>query len=429
MIFLDTNKYAAIRYVGDMIPIAGRGTPICPPTYIPEGPGGNRFSYSKEHPVPNTDKGKDGEYLTGPDGEQILRPAVIVNSLGAEARLIEQSIKLHEPELGIQLPGIYIDPPAPDDVNLKEIVRRCITKKSGPFTEKSLAEALLNDLNSAQASTWTTPHRHTDTYIRHAEFEGEQIWSNPNSDPHMLIANASRQRGDILFRYFPNSALMGFWLSATAPRRHKLARALSSVITGFDAQEVKRAATKSDPLGGISSKVKMVRNANRAISISSREKGKDPSTFGLGQVPTANTTQAFSCSVILRQSTISLNQLKRIEYPSFEVHSPLVTQALAWLGVIGLCAIRDQGFLRSGCDLITGKQGSQFSLIDYDGSTSLFEVDLETAIINFREVYDCLPKELQFADPIHTTYPAALIEARAETLIEEATKNHVKESK
>ncbi|APT89438.1 hypothetical protein CFRA_09475 [Corynebacterium frankenforstense DSM 45800] len=415
-----SERFAAIRYIGDMIPTGGRGAPVAPPTYIGEERGVPKFAYSAEHPVPDPASGY-ARFLTDENGAHVLRPAVVINSLGAEATGIEAAIFAGQEELGVTLPGIFLNADDYSDADLEGIAKKSLKKDNSQYTPETLAQALRFDLESAHASTWTTPHRHVDTYIRHAVIDGQQIWANPGSEVYSIIAQASQGRADLLFRYFPNSALMGFWLSSVAPRRHKLARALSSTVQGYDAHEVVYGATKGDVLGGITSTTGMRRNAKTLeLEPAAASKKTAPSAVGLGLVPTSPVTKAFSCSAILRRSSISLTHLRHLSVPGNPEASTQIADVLAWMGVYGLLATASEGFYRSGCDLVTGSENSSLTLIGRDGTETPWDVSVEDAAEGFRAAYAKLPEELRFAEPIKAGYPETIVAARADTLVAES---------
>lgn len=414
---------AAVCYIGDLIPIAGRGTPIAPPTYIP--PRGNQlptFAEAGEHPVPDQSTSYR-EFLTDDNGAQLLRPAVVVNSLGAEATLIENSILAGQKELlgdrnGGRLPGIFLNTDSYTDSDLVDIAAKAVKTEKTQYTPESLAAALRDDLDQAQASSWTSPHRQADTYVRHAVINDAQIWASPDSDTYRLISQASQKRGDLLFRYFPNAALFGFWLSSVAPRRHKLARSLSSTVIGYDAHPISYGATKGDPLGGITKQFSMRRNAT---TLELEQGGREgPSTVGMGLVPATPQTRAFSCSSILRRSSISLTHLRHLSVPGKPEESRKIAETLAWMGIYGILSASTDGFLRSGCDLVTGAEHTSFSLVSRDGTMTGRDITLDDAINGFRNAYDALPEELQFAAPIDASYPRIAVAARATTLVKES---------
>ncbi len=414
-----SKNYAAITYVGDMVPTAGRGAPIAPPTYIANSDG-SVFARSEAQPVP-TPESSYREFAKDPDsGALVLRPSVVVNSQGAEATRIETAIIENEDLLGVKLPGIFLDHEKTSDEKLLEVATNALKKwkEPAPYDAKFLAEMLRDDLRQAEASTWVASHRHADAYIRHSEIGGKQIWADPDSEVYKIITNASADRADLLFRYFPNSALFGFWLSSVAPRRHKLARSLSSVMTGYDAHDIAYGATKGDVLGGIASEAKLQLDEK---TLELREGGKrSPSEFGLGLVPNAPTTKAFSCGSILRQSSVSLSNLRHLKVPGNREASRLIADVLAWLGIFGLLVTQDDNFLRSGCDLVTAQSTSGFKRITAAGTAEDWDIDLDAAIAGFQAAYDRLPEELRFAERIYTEYPEAILAARATTILNES---------
>ena len=414
-----SKNYAAITYVGDMVPTAGRGAPIAPPTYIGSSDGA-AFARSEAQPVPTPESGYR-EFAKDPDsGALVLRPSVVVNSLGAEATRIETAIIENEDLLGVKLPGIFLDHEKTSDEKLLEVATKALKKRkdTAPYGERFLAEMLRNDLRQAEASTWVTSRRHADAYIRHSEIDGKQIWADRDSEVYRIITNASVDRADLLFRYFPNSALFGFWLSSVAPRRHKLARSLSSVMTGYDAHDIAYGATKGDVLGGISSEVKLQRD-DKTLELRG-DGNQSPSEFGLGPVPNAPTTKAFSCGSILRQSSVSLTNLRHLKVPGNREASHLIADVLAWLGIFGLLVTQDDNFLRSGCDLVMAQSTSGFKRITAAGIAEDWDIDLDAAIAGFQVAYDRLPEELRFAERIYTEYPEAILAARATTILNES---------
>jgi CRISPR-associated protein Csb1 len=421
---------SAIRYTGNLVPIAGHGTPVAPPTYIaPSGKTSPQFATAELHPVPDLSNSAEepDSFLTDDHGAPVLRPAVVLNSLGAEATLFENDIFAGQEELlgdrnNGQLPGIFLSPDSFTDSDLISIAAAALKGQNSQYTPESLAEALRADLEQAQASTWTSPHRFADTYIRHAVIDGEQIWSSPESEAYKLIAQASRNRADLLFRYFPNAALLGFWLASAAPRRNKLARSLSSTVIGYDAHPISYGATKGDPLGGITKGFAVRRNPKTLELERPTGNGKGaPSNVGMGLVPSAPEDRAFSCSTILRRASISLTHLRHLTIPG---ESPAVSRqiadALAWMGIYGILSTSTDGFFRSGCDLVTRADHTTISFVRRDGTTERRDITIDDAIAGFQNAYDQLPDEYTFAPPIHASYPKVAVEARAATLVKES---------
>lgn len=421
---------SAIRYTGNLVPLAGHGTPVAPPTYIaPSKNDPPQFAQASLHPVPDLSNAADepDSFLTDDHGAPVLRPAVVLNSLGAEATLLENAILAGQKELlgdrnGGQLPGIFLHADDFSASDLLAIATTALKGQTSQYTPETLAEALRADLDQAQASTWTSPHRFADTYIRHAVIDGEQIWASPKSEAYKLIAQASQNRADLLFRYFPNAALLGFWLASAAPRRNKLARSLSSTVIGYDAHPISYGATKGDPLGGITKGFAVRRNPKTLELERPTGSGKAaPSNVGMGLVPNSPQDRAFSCSTILRRASISLTHLRHLTVPggSPEI-SRQIADALAWMGIYGILSTSTDGFFRSGCDLVTRADHTTISLVHRDGTTELRDITIDDAVAGFQHAYDQLPDEYRFAPPIHASYPKVALEARAATLVKES---------
>lgn len=428
------SNVSAIRYTGHLVPIAGHGTAVAPPTYIlsnEDNP--SRFAQTELHPVPDfSDLSAESEsFLTDDNGAPVLRPAVVLNSLGAESTLFENALLSGQEELlgdrnNGQLPGIFLSADNFSDDDLIAIATAALKGQASQYTPESLAEALRADLNQAHASTWTSPHRFADTYIRHAVIDDEQIWASPKSEAYKLIAQSSQSRADLLFRYFPNAALFGFWLASAAPRRNKLARSLSSTIIGYDAHPITYGATKGDPLGGITKGFPVRRNSKTLALEQATGSGKKPapSTVGMGLVPSSVKDSAFSCATILRRTSISLTHLRHLSVPgdtkkAKEV-SHQIADTLAWMGIYGILSASTDGFLRSGCDLVTRADRTTISLINRDGTSEPWDVTIDDAIAGFRNAYDQLPAEYKFAPPIRANYPKVAVEARAATLVKDS---------
>ena len=69
---MSFNNYVAVRYLGDLIPTGGRGTPVAPPTYIGREEKAPAFASAESHPVPDSQSGYRA-YLTDDNGAFIHR--------------------------------------------------------------------------------------------------------------------------------------------------------------------------------------------------------------------------------------------------------------------------------------------------------------------------------------------------------------------
>lgn len=411
---IDLNKARAIRHIGALVPTGGEGTPICPATYADS----EKFAVSRNQPVMVF---KDGKWTPSKDedGKIILRDSVLVSSNAAQAHRISEAIVENVDLIGDEefLPGIFLN--TPSDERIMDVCSK-VNVAGSPHTVETLAAQLKRDIESAQISTWTTSHRHVDSLIRHAEVDGKQIWADLQSETAKIINGAYGDGGgENLVRYFPNSAIFGFWLSSAAPRLHKWARALSSEIIGYDAHAMNRGTTKMDALGGFSSTLKMKRNPSGELVSAGSEKDK-PSTVGLGMVPSKITEQAFTCSTILHVATISLAHIKNIKSSTGGKKVPQeVVNMLAWLSIYGILAseVMEYGFIRSGTDLVQDASRSYWEVVKGDGTTENFEITLEEAAEEFKNAYAALPSEWKFAERIDADYSDVILRARAETII------------
>ena len=169
-----------------------------------------------------------------------------------------------------------------------------------------------------------------------------------------MLLNISHGRGDLVYSYAPNVAVFGAWLSSGSAHRHAIPRAYSCEITGFSATPVQRAATKLDPTGGSVKGARKIGTVQGGIALVDKG-GREPSALGFGQVPAPVADRAVSCELILRQASISFRALDLFRYPE----DPDGVKALAAKRVYVLLAMAghvlggQEGFLRSGCDLVT----------------------------------------------------------------------------
>lgn len=425
---INFENARAIRHIGALIPTGGEGTPVCPATYAGKTKGSSELALSENQPVMKYD-GEKWVTSKDDDGAFILRDSVIISSNAAQAHRISTAIIENSEHLGDKdfLPGIFLNTPSDD--KLKSIAEIAIAKhKDHHYTVETLAQQLKTDIESGMVSSWTAAHRHVDSYIRHAEIDGKQIWEDLQSEAAKIINGAYGDGGGRnLVKYFPNSAILGFWLSSNAPRRHKWARALSSEIIGYDAHAIKRGSTKNDALGGINSKITLTRK-NGAIVESKIGK---PSEVGLGQVPSGPSEKAFSCSNILHIATISIAHLKNIKDSNTnnEEDKKHVVEMLTWLSIYGILAseLLEYGFIRSGTDLVQDASRSYWEVVYGDGSTKKFEISLEEAAQQFKNAYNAMPEDWKFANRINADYSDAILIARARTLLIESVSKEVDE--
>ena len=332
---------AALLSETEFIPVAGVGTPIAPPTYA--GPDKKASSDDKKVPtfavspgIPVPQANEEGWYQelqTDSDTGTVRRaPQVIVDSVGsqsgrAEAALVASNV------LGQRPPGIFI------------------TGSTGEATEDaSSLSAQLAEAFARQISTWDAAHRQVDAWIKFAQTpDGKQVWEGGKlADGRVvkdLIITASPERGEMLYSYFPNSAIYGYWLSSGTASRHRQPRAYSSQIVGYAAQGVASAASMLDMSGGASKSTPVSVVNHKLVA-----KGKEPSKVGFGPVPGSPAIRAFSCELILQRATVSMAPLRQLRFDTQE-KSEAATTVLVLLAMLGHALANEDGFLRSNCSL------------------------------------------------------------------------------
>jgi CRISPR-associated protein Csb1 len=327
-------------------PLNGPASPVAPPTYASESQTDKtpRHAFTEEAFVPQaTDDGWHTDIQRGSDTTPRLASRVVLNSYAAQSGRAETATWRQKKRLGVQLPAITVaDNPAVDTEDNPQVT----------------------DASQDAFSTWELAHRQNDAWIKFATADGKKlVWQQDivdiagKADPEQvksLIATASAERADLLYRYFPNSAIYGFWVSSGVAVRHRLARAFSSEIVGFGAHSVASGATKLDPTGGAVNTTSVTVNSDSSLTVEGNAKGKQknrPSQVGFGQIPAHPTTHAFVCELILEQSSLSLQVLRSLRYPDRE-QALAATTVLTLLSLAGHALATEDGFLRSGCALV-----------------------------------------------------------------------------
>ena len=326
-------------------PLNGPATPVAPPTYA----GDDRQA---QHAVTEAafvpQQGENGWYseLQRDVASGIPRgaPRVVIDSFAAQSGRCETALWQGQERLGISLPALIIDG-APE-------ASRAI--KQG---ERQLADSLQRNF-----STWELAHRQNDAWIKYATAgDGKLVWQQDIVEitddagagtVKSLITAASSERGDLLYRYFPNSAIYGYWLSSGVARRHRQARAFSSEVVGYGALKVLSGATKLDPTGGASASTSVAVSPDGSLKVTSTGKGRtEPSKLGFGQIPGGPKVKGYVCELILEQSSISLQVLRSVKYQNAE-QALAANTVLTLLSLAGHSLAVEDGFLRSGCALV-----------------------------------------------------------------------------
>lgn len=371
------NQYIGIRVNQQLIPLGGKDAPVQPPSYS----GDSKFAI-----YDNPAGGKN----------------VVINAIAAQAHDMSATMKnILEDALGRQAPGIYLQVPTEEEVS--KIVlkkgREGFEKEfeNSPVTQEEVIALVLEILTQAQISTWTASHRQADALIRHAVdlgVEGSpQIWAE-GSEIGKLIRSAGTTNS--LVENFPNSAILGYWLSARSPQPTRVARSLRSQITGYNAFEVKTGASKMDPLGNIPGDIALkMKNGELSIQSGAKADSKSkPSLFGLGAIPSSPEVTGYVCEKIVQESIASSRGLNTALKGCSKKHIKAV-QALAQLAIL---ANVDGGVYRSNADLVPYGE-PEVSVISSRGEEAL----LSTKEVN--ELKENLTTQLEenkdvFAEPI-----------------------------
>lgn len=404
----------------ELEPLLGRTEPICPPTY--SRPSGDKskdpyFALSPEAFVP--EEHASGWHLDTKMGEKntpITAPRVEVDSIGSQATRAEEALWASRKRLNLALPGIVVT--APSSTVVEEQVKKI--KPENSVGADVLAAAIRQTFADLQpTSTWQFAHRQADAWVRYAANpDGSQVWSGGAVKD--LVTRASAENAELLYQNFPNACIFGFWLSSGVAQRHRLPRAYSSEISGFDALEIKSAATKLDPMGGAPNSLTMSLTAS-GVALGGKNK---PSDLGFGQVPTSPATRAFQCDKILQQSSLSLPVLRSLRFSADACGEKNVAAStvLTLLAIAGRTLSSEDGFLRSGCSLIPRAErwGIRRRLADPANPIENFDVpDIEQISTALHEaIDDAEALGLKFAAPIELSMSkvqAELIATRVST--------------
>ncbi|MBW3085831.1 hypothetical protein KEM60_02042 [Austwickia sp. TVS 96-490-7B] len=350
---LQDEQTVACVMESELEPTSGAGTPICPPTYAPDkslGEKSPRFAVTAAGFIPAPDD-TGWHHLLIRDGRETPRRAcrVVVNSVGACAGINETGTYMQQHRLGLTLPAFVVTGTATGTVESAVAA----TKEKKKLTAQRVADVEASLAH--QVNSWTLAHRTADSWLQYADGgNGRQIWADDDSDIKQVLLNISHERGDLVYGYAPNVAVYGAWLSSGTARRHAIPRAYTCEITGYGAVSLQRGATKLDPTGGTISDARSISTSDDGIGLTDKG-GKKPAELGFGQVPASVTDRAFVCELILRKASISLRALDLFRYPD-DVDG---TKAFAAKRVYVLLAMAghllggEDGFLRSGCDLVT----------------------------------------------------------------------------
>ena len=420
------NNVAALVTESEMIPLAGPGSVIAPPTYAPKEKGVKAPTFALSHSTPVPQRDDTGWYQQtqrDPETASIrLAPQVIVDSVGsqsgrAEAALLDAGAPVPNP------PGIFVGNPdegivdeeTPDDaVSLG-------SKTSDIPSDQSTLAAQQRVALANQISTWTTAHRQADAWIKFAQTpDGKQVWEGGALEDGTvvkdLIISANAANGDLLYSLFPNSAVYGYWLSSGTARRHRMPRAYSSQVVGYAATPVVIGSTMMDESGGASGSSQVTVKDHRLSTV---KKGKKPSDVGFGPVPSSPEVRGFSCELILQRATISLAVLRQIRFENTQ-RAHAAQTVLTLMAMLGHALANQDGFYRSGCALVTTANKWGWRRYDQGGMIEDFETPSTQTLKGALEIAikEAADIGLEFRAPIQLVFSEA-----QETLIKERVAN------
>ena len=347
---LDDPAISAIVMEDELDPMGGPGKAICPPTYA--GPPGHPkgvpcFAVTPDAFVPQRSASGWHHDQERRDGVRRIAQRVVINAVSACADNAETPLYEQQDRLGVRLPAIVLDGSSVDASMLNTAIED-LKRNVSPTQRREIADAMDRSISS-----WTAGHRIADSWLRYADGgEGKQVWADPASPIRDVMSRISHRHGDITYAHAPNAAIFGNWLSAGTAQRHAIPRAYTCEITGYGAHSITRAATKLDRAGGATNSARKV--ALSVAGVSLKATGEKPSEAGFGQVPVSPHTRAFQCELILREACLSLKALDRFRYPDDPDRrkARAAKRVYVLLALAGHLMAVEDGFLRSGCDLL-----------------------------------------------------------------------------
>lgn len=426
-----TRNSVTLSATADLTPTAGEGAPIAPPTFASgSGPGSHpggpaitentiqRFVDDEGTPQVRRDLSTGAPLL----GNSVLVDTVFSQSTRGESALWNLRDKL-------DLPGIVFN--TPEDSAIEEAVAKQYGKVAGgknkttPVQNPEAAVKLItNEMKAVipSMSSWTLAHRHVDGVIRSASTDGgKTVWHDGGELYDRLVAAGPQALLDLL-HLSPNSVLFGFWASSM-PVRHRLARSFTSTVTGYGAHRMTGGALKATPFD-ITSHLEISDAGDVKYTEKPNEKRR-PSNWGLGAVP-ASGSNLVTCDAIIGDAAVTVGQLRRVLHNSdlTDDQADKATIALTGLGMLAHNLVLEDGFYRSGCDLVD--QRTTWRSI-HRGRTEQFNVpDTQELIGVVRESLDAARSVDAFgsaSDRIKLDLGPTMLEAVVASYIEQMVKN------
>lgn len=331
------DRHAAIRRTRRLQPAGGPGDKIFPPTYPIDGQAKHAFERRRI------------------DGRKSL--CVLIDSVASQANRLEEALIRAGRAGEIVLPRIETD-----------------------FTHTDLPDI-------GCISTYEAPHRVFDALIRDSQ-EGDTPF--PSSELGKRLKHARGDRATAMFEASPNALLFGAWNSTGegGGLGAKFPRALVSEIVGIDAQGGYKVSSRIDPLQ-ITSGTTLYYNEAREWDFKKNEKygmtkSGNPSKVNHSNIPPSVDKGGVTLDHARHSAVITLAGLRRLSFPdAADAVSPERNSAartlLAAMGLYALAAQDRDGYaLRSRCDLVP-ESPAAFELVQGDGTTEAFELDLDAA--------------------------------------------------
>jgi CRISPR-associated protein Csb1 len=270
---------------------------------------------------------------------QTVTRVIVIDNVPSQANRLEASLEALRPSLG--LPELVLD--------LSGI----------PSLPQHLPRRI---------SSFRFPHRQADAYLRDAMADHQKF---STTDVGRALINATVDRPQALFQWFPQALLFGYWQSHLGNKRSqaKLARSWVSEIAGYDpatgedAHRTRVQGLKGDPLNlSIDEPVTFDKDdvlQGWDVVAEGQKTGRAKSNealseIGHGQVPFRASDGALapvSFRAIEQRTTVSFAGLRRISLsnPSASAAGRALLVALGLVAHVG--AFGRAFSLRSGCDL------------------------------------------------------------------------------
>lgn len=374
------RSLAALTSTAALIPVAGQGAPVAAAVFASEEDAKKKSAPAITDDAVQRTVNAEGraEVLVDEHGLPVRGASVLLDSVFSQSSRMETGLWDLADALG--LPGITVATPEESTIHdlvgkqfaaVQKKLKSVVPEGDTLRTPEAAADLVFSEMAATLpgVSSWTLSHRHVDAVLRTSRVGGKAL---ETTTEYRKLVTASPRNIAPLLRYAPNAVLFGFW-AAALPTGSKLARSVTSSVTGYGASRVAEGSTKSTPLPITShAEVKMTESGLSAefTPKTPSDKKLRPSSHGYGSVPSLG-GHAVTCSDIISDASVSVGHLRRLfaASPLTSEQSEAALAALVGLGVLGRALVLESGFYRSGCELVytshtwtTAANGSQTSL-------------------------------------------------------------------